>query len=95
LFEVLKAVNVSQSVEVDQAVRNFLMLHLLLHVQSPNLLLLLMQILDTHNKVEEKQKLYVPYNILPLDPDSTKQPIMQFPEVPSISLKITHQLFNY
>ncbi|GJM97377.1 hypothetical protein PR202_ga14299 [Eleusine coracana subsp. coracana] len=57
LFEVLRAVNVSQSVEVDQA------------------------ILDTHNKVEEKQKLYVPYNILPLDPDSTKQAIMQFPEI--------------
>ncbi|TVU07520.1 hypothetical protein EJB05_40878 [Eragrostis curvula] len=57
LFEVLKAVNVSQSVEVDQA------------------------ILDTHNKVEEKQKLYVPYNILPLDPDSISQSIMRFPEI--------------
>uniref|UniRef100_A0A0E0E6N1 1,3-beta-glucan synthase n=1 Tax=Oryza meridionalis TaxID=40149 RepID=A0A0E0E6N1_9ORYZ len=57
LFEVLKAVNVSQSVEVDQA------------------------ILDTHNKVEEKKKLYVPYNILPLDPESTYQPIMQYPEI--------------
>uniref|UniRef100_A0A0D9WUD4 1,3-beta-glucan synthase n=1 Tax=Leersia perrieri TaxID=77586 RepID=A0A0D9WUD4_9ORYZ len=57
LFEVLQAVNVSQSVEVDQA------------------------ILDTHNKVEEKKKLYVPYNILPLDPESTYQPIMQYPEI--------------
>jgi len=57
LFEVLKAVNVSQSVEVDQA------------------------ILDTHNKVEEKKKLYVPYNILPLDPESTGQAIMRYPEV--------------
>uniref|UniRef100_A0A453TCF5 1,3-beta-glucan synthase n=2 Tax=Aegilops tauschii subsp. strangulata TaxID=200361 RepID=A0A453TCF5_AEGTS len=57
LFEVLKAVNVSQSVEVDQA------------------------ILDTHNKIEEKKKLYVPYNILPLDPESTDQAIMQNPEV--------------
>ncbi|KAK1613351.1 hypothetical protein QYE76_037024 [Lolium multiflorum] len=57
LFEVLKAVNVSQSVEVDQA------------------------ILDTHNKIEEKKKLYVPYNILPLDPESTDQAIMQYPEI--------------
>jgi callose synthase len=57
LFEVLKAVNVSQSVEVDQA------------------------ILDTHNKVEEKKKLYVPYNILPLDPESTGQAIMRYPEI--------------
>ncbi|XBI05297.1 hypothetical protein VPH35_133474 [Triticum aestivum] len=57
LFEVLKAVNVSQSVEVDQA------------------------ILDTHNKIEEKKKLYVPYNILPLDPESTDQAIMQNPEI--------------
>ncbi|CAM0908545.1 unnamed protein product [Alopecurus aequalis] len=57
LFEVLKAVNVSQSVEVDQA------------------------ILDTHHKIEEKKKLYVPYNILPLDPESTDQAIMQYPEI--------------
>ncbi|KAK8456254.1 hypothetical protein SEVIR_4G300600v4 [Setaria viridis] len=57
LFEVLRAVNVSQSVEVDQA------------------------ILDTHNKVEEKKKLYVPYNILPLDPESTNQAIMRYPEI--------------
>lgn len=40
-----------------------------------------MQILDTHNKVEEKKKLYVPYNILPLDPESTNQAIMRYPEV--------------
>ncbi|KAK1611629.1 hypothetical protein QYE76_035302 [Lolium multiflorum] len=57
LFEVLKAVNVSQSVEVDQA------------------------ILDTHYKIEEKRKLYVPYNILPLDPESTELAIMQYPEI--------------
>ena len=39
------------------------------------------QILDTHNKVEEKKELYVPYNILPLDPESTGQAIMRYPEV--------------
>jgi len=39
------------------------------------------QILDTHNKVEEKKKLFLPYNILPLDPESTGQAIMQYPEV--------------
>jgi hypothetical protein len=38
--KVLKAVNVSQSLEVDQVVHNFLLLLLLLlHVQCPNLLL--------------------------------------------------------
>ncbi|KAL3616027.1 Callose synthase 3 [Castilleja foliolosa] len=46
LFEVLKAVNQTQSVEVDR------------------------EVLETHNKVAEKTKIYVPYNILPLDPDS-------------------------
>ncbi|KAK8463631.1 hypothetical protein SEVIR_1G386100v4 [Setaria viridis] len=57
LFEVLKAVNVSQKIEVDQS------------------------ILETHNQVEEKKKLYLPYNILPLDPDSANQAIMRYPEV--------------
>uniref|UniRef100_A0A0E0K7D1 1,3-beta-glucan synthase n=1 Tax=Oryza punctata TaxID=4537 RepID=A0A0E0K7D1_ORYPU len=57
LFEVLKAVNVSQKIEVDQA------------------------ILETHNQVEEKKKLYLPYNILPLDPDSANQSIMRYPEI--------------
>nr|CAB3448435.1 unnamed protein product [Digitaria exilis]CAB3451614.1 unnamed protein product [Digitaria exilis] len=57
LFEVLKAVNVSQKIEVDQS------------------------ILETHNQVEEKKKLYLPYNILPLDPDSANQAIMRYPEI--------------
>ncbi|CAD6241520.1 unnamed protein product [Miscanthus lutarioriparius] len=57
LFEVLKAVNVSQKIEVDQS------------------------ILETHNQVEEKKKLYLPYNILPLDPDGANQPIMRYPEI--------------
>uniref|UniRef100_A0A0D9VN45 1,3-beta-glucan synthase n=1 Tax=Leersia perrieri TaxID=77586 RepID=A0A0D9VN45_9ORYZ len=57
LFEVLKAVNVSQKIEVDQA------------------------ILETHNQVEEKKRLYLPYNILPLDPDSANQAIMRYPEI--------------
>ncbi|KAJ6813042.1 callose synthase 3-like [Iris pallida] len=57
LFEVLKAVNLTQSVEVDN------------------------EILETHNKVEEKTKILVPYNILPLDPDSANQAIMRYPEI--------------
>ncbi|KAJ3672326.1 hypothetical protein LUZ60_007047 [Juncus effusus] len=57
LFEVLKAVNLTQSLEVDQS------------------------ILETHNKVEEKKKIYVAYNILPLDPDSANQAIMRYPEI--------------
>ncbi|XP_077246957.1 callose synthase 3-like [Tasmannia lanceolata] len=57
LFEVLKAVNLTQSVEVDN------------------------EILEAHNKVAEKSEIYVPYNILPLDPDSANQAIMRFPEI--------------
>ncbi|KAL3643675.1 hypothetical protein CASFOL_014490 [Castilleja foliolosa] len=57
LFEVLKAVNQTQSVEVDR------------------------EVLETHNKVAEKTEIYVPYNILPLDPDSANQAIMKYPEI--------------
>ncbi|KAI4386274.1 hypothetical protein MLD38_004220 [Melastoma candidum] len=57
LFEVLKAVNLTQSMEVDR------------------------EILEAQNKVAEKTQLYVPYNILPLDPDSANQAIMQYPEI--------------
>lgn len=39
------------------------------------------QILEAHDKVAEKTQILVPYNILPLDPDSVNQAIMRFPEV--------------
>lgn len=41
----------------------------------------ILQILETHDKVAEKTEIYVPYNILPLDPDSVNQAIMKYPEV--------------
>ncbi|KAL4565125.1 hypothetical protein LXL04_029210 [Taraxacum kok-saghyz] len=57
LFEVLKAVNQTQCVEVDR------------------------EILETHDKVAQKTEIYLPYNILPLDPDSANQAIMKYPEI--------------
>ncbi|KAJ0731937.1 putative 1,3-beta-glucan synthase [Helianthus annuus] len=57
LFEVLKAVNQTQAVEVDR------------------------EILETHDKVAQKTEIYLPYNILPLDPDSANQAIMRYPEI--------------
>ncbi|CAI8601679.1 unnamed protein product [Vicia faba] len=57
LFEVLKAVNMTQSMEVDR------------------------EILETQDKVAEKTEILVPFNILPLDPDSANQAIMRFPEI--------------
>lgn len=46
------------------------------------------KILEAHNKVEEKQQMYRPFNILPLDPDSQNQTIMRIPEVSSCYLFI-------
>jgi callose synthase len=100
LFEVLRAVNDSQSVEVDQAVCHPSLAPMLGvsvffldtatpclaplfidHNCEPSLCVAAAQILDTHIKVEEKKKLFLPYNILPLDPESTGEAIMRYPEV--------------
>ncbi|MED6147901.1 hypothetical protein PIB30_048219 [Stylosanthes scabra] len=38
------------------------------------------EILEAQDKVFETKKMFVPYNILPLDPNGANQAIMQFPE---------------
>ncbi|CAM8892739.1 unnamed protein product [Rhodiola kirilowii] len=64
LFEVLRAVNLTQRIEVDR------------------------EILAAHDQVTEKTKIYVPYNILPLDADSASQAIMQYPEIQAAVLAL-------
>jgi hypothetical protein len=44
----------------------------------------ILQILEAQDKVAEKTQIYLPYNILPLDPDSANQAIMRYPEVSSL-----------
>ena len=39
------------------------------------------EILEAQNQVAEKTEIYVPYNILPLDPDSANQAIMRYPDI--------------
>ncbi|KAJ4978471.1 hypothetical protein NE237_009251 [Protea cynaroides] len=70
LFDVLKAVNQTESVELDH------------------------EVLETHNKVAEKTEIYIPYNILPLDPDSANQAIMKYPEIQAavFALRDTREL---
>ncbi|KAI4326688.1 hypothetical protein MLD38_031975 [Melastoma candidum] len=52
------------------------------------------EILEGHKKVVEKTRVYVPYNILPLDPDSVNQAIMMYPEIQAVlfSLRFTEGL---
>jgi hypothetical protein len=37
--------------------------------------------LEAADEVKEKTKIYLPFNILPLDPDSGNQALMKLPEV--------------
>ncbi|KAL8241410.1 hypothetical protein R6Q59_014764 [Mikania micrantha] len=39
------------------------------------------RILEVHVKVSQKAEIYLPYNILPLDPDSANHAIMRFPMI--------------
>ncbi|KAL3599756.1 hypothetical protein D5086_007674 [Populus alba] len=68
LFEVLKAVNMTQSIEVDREVKPYFR--------------------SSRYKVAEKTQIYLPYNILPLDPDSADQPIMRYPEIQAAVLAL-------
>lgn len=91
LFEVLKAVNTTQSLELDREVKlcytswtviyKAVVLWCMLHICLIILWLTFDKILDVQDKVAEKTEYYVPYNILPLDPDSANQAIMRYPEV--------------
>ncbi|KAM3316109.1 hypothetical protein ACQJBY_034311 [Aegilops geniculata] len=48
------------------------------------------EILETADKVKEKTKIYIPFNILPLDPDSGNQAVMKFPETDNVSNQREH-----
>nr|ABF93774.1 glycosyl transferase family 48 protein, putative, expressed [Oryza sativa Japonica Group]ABF93775.1 glycosyl transferase family 48 protein, putative, expressed [Oryza sativa Japonica Group] len=55
------------------------------------------EILEAADKVKEKTKIYLPFNILPLDPDSGNQAVMKFPELDDNALnEVMKKLFkNY
>ncbi|KAH7854010.1 hypothetical protein Vadar_009076 [Vaccinium darrowii] len=46
------------------------------------------EILEAHDKVAEKTQMSVPYNILPLDPDSANKAIMKYPEIQAALLAL-------
>uniref|UniRef100_J3LJJ4 1,3-beta-glucan synthase n=1 Tax=Oryza brachyantha TaxID=4533 RepID=J3LJJ4_ORYBR len=48
------------------------------------------EILEAADKVKEKTKIYLPFNILPLDPDSGNQAVMKFPETDNVSNQREH-----
>ncbi|GJN30162.1 hypothetical protein PR202_gb18448 [Eleusine coracana subsp. coracana] len=55
------------------------------------------EILEAADQVKEKTKIYLPFNILPLDPDSGNQAVMRFPELDDNALNdVMKKLFkNY
>ncbi|XP_057475467.1 uncharacterized protein LOC130763551 isoform X2 [Actinidia eriantha] len=57
---------------------------------SPGIMADLAHILEAHDKVAvaEKTQIYVPYNILPLDPDSANQAIMRYLEIQAAILAL-------
>jgi hypothetical protein len=50
--------------------------------------------LEKHKKVEERTKIYIPYNILPLDPASADQTIMQYSEVLLLAFLLCYPEIN-
>ncbi|KAL8152990.1 hypothetical protein V2J09_010750 [Rumex salicifolius] len=44
------------------------------------------EILEAHTKVAKKTKIYVPYNILPLDTECSNQAIMRYLEIQAVVL---------
>uniref|UniRef100_A0A0D3FDB2 1,3-beta-glucan synthase n=1 Tax=Oryza barthii TaxID=65489 RepID=A0A0D3FDB2_9ORYZ len=46
------------------------------------------EILEAADKVKEKTKIYLPFNILPLDPDSGNQAVMKFPEIQAAAVAL-------
>jgi callose synthase len=81
LFDVLKAVNQTELDPQAMIVNNILLDAIIIYRFLSGFIFPSEQTERKGKEVEAKTEILVPYNILPLDPASSSEPIMTFPEV--------------